>query len=379
MNGNALDTYFKAQLEARKDKLLLRNWGPVLDSSKVDFISNDYLGFRKFQEESKFKEELVQVLKNEGLGSSGSRMVSGQSRAIEKLEKDCAAFFKSDAAMFFPNGYMANLALLSTVATRHDTFIYDEQCHVSLKDSMRLSPAKRYPYLHNDVEDLEKKCKPATGKIFIITEALFSMEGDIAPLSDINEIVNKYDAHLILDKAHSTGTFGETGNGLWNSIKLQEHIFARIYTFGKALGASGAVICTNQITYNYLMNYAHPAIYSTAPMPIQAWVCAHQLEKLQSKPNEIKRLQNLINYWNQKNKRNNSSISNNPNSPIQYIKATGNEHALNLAKKLQTLNYQLKPMLSPTISTGQERLRITLHAFNTEDEISSLLNELRNI
>jgi 8-amino-7-oxononanoate synthase len=229
------------------------------------------------------------------------------------------------------------------------------------------------------VDDLEKKCKLATGKIFIITEALFSMEGDLAPLSEINEIVKKYSAHLIIDEAHSTGTLGNTGNGLWNSINLKDEIFARIYTFGKALGANGAIICTNQIAYNYIMNYAHPAIYSTAPMPLQACICRHQLHRLKSGPNEINRLQNLIHYWNQKNTRNNSNISNNPNSPIQYIKAAGNENALNLAKNLQTLHYQIKPMLSPTVSPGQERLRITLHAFNTEAEISALLDEFQNI
>jgi 8-amino-7-oxononanoate synthase len=379
MSINSVEDYFKEQLKARESKLLLRKWAPILDPLKTDFISNDYLGFRSMVPEPDFAEDLLQLLSQQGLGSSGSRLVSGQSTALESLENLCCTFFKSESSMFFPSGFVANLALLSSVAGRNDTYIYDEQCHVSLKDGMRLSLAKRFSFRHNDMEDLEKKCRIATGNIFIVTEGIFSMEGDLCKIKEIKELAKKYNAHLIVDEAHSTGTLGPEGRGLCATDGETEAPFARIYTFGKSLGASGAVVCTSKITHQYLINFAHPAIYSTSPMPLQAWLCEKQLKRLVADSTPMKDLQHIISLWNKKIKNSSSRFSGNDKSPIQYINVSGNEEGIRLSERLNHIGFQVKPMLSPTVPVGKERLRITLHSFNTEDDITGLMGGIQNI
>lgn len=370
---------FSAELERRKSDHLYRQWGPPLTERAGDFISNDYLGFSQRGKEL-FENGISEWLRRQNIGSTGSRLVSGQHEALVQLEDLCCSFFESDKCLFFPNGYMANLALLSTVASRHDTYIYDEQCHVSLKDGMRLSMARRISFRHNDMEDLKKKLKQANGPIFIVTESIFSMDGDVCPLEDLLALTREYDAHLIIDEAHSTGTYGIEGKGLCLSSGYgKNEVWARIYTFGKALGASGAVLAISDTTYNYLVNHSHPVIYSTAPMPFQAYVCMNQLDHLTQYPQRIEELQRVISYWNSLTLEGFQGISKNKKSPVQYVKIQGNQEALACGKKLQRAGFQVKAMLSPTVSIGNERLRISLHSYNTVEELDRLKAILEEI
>jgi 8-amino-7-oxononanoate synthase len=208
------------------------------------------------------------------------------------------------------------------------------------------------------------------------------MDGDLAPLQDIIELAQKYEGHIIVDEAHSTGTVGEKGEGLSLSLGLESKIWARIYTFGQALGASGGALAISQNTKNYLINKSHPLIYSTAPMPLQALVCKHQLSFLKNNPDLVGRLQLKINFWNELIFQTNNQVSKNVSSPVQFFKVQGNKQALQLAKRLQDADFQIKAMLSPTVKEGTERIRISLHSYNTESQMRLLkgfLEEFENI
>jgi 8-amino-7-oxononanoate synthase len=365
------DAFFANALKKQSTKGLFREWGPLRNPSEVDFYSNDYLGLginptlnkriaRQFQE------------MNIPLGSSGSRLVSGHSELQENFESSCCRYFHSKAAIFFPNGYMANLALLSCIATRHDTIIYDEQAHVSIKDGIRLSQAARFSFRHNQPADLDKKLAKAKGNLFVVVEAIYSMDGDVCPLLEILQICEKYGAHLIVDEAHSTGVLGQMGQGLCVESQLHDRIWARIYTFGKALGASGAILALQADAKKYLINFSHPLIYSTAPLPIQILLCSEQLSKLSESKDQIAQLQDNIAYWNGKKIESEGRISKNLSSPVQYILVPGNAPAKALGKYLQQSGFQIKAMLSPTVSEGKERLRVSLHSYNLPSEIDQL-------
>jgi len=374
-----IDADYKKFLEKRSEKGLLRTFGQIRDFGKVDFYTNDYLGLCQ---NPAILPDLQNELENGSFGASGSRLVSGQSTHLEALESDCRIFFRSEASIFFPNGYLANLALLSAMASRHDTILYDEQCHVSLKDGIRLSFAEKFSFGHNDVNALEQKLKISKGRKFVVIEAIYSMDGDQAPLTEIVELAQKYEAHIIVDEAHSTGTVGRNGEGLCISLGLESKIWARIYTFGKALGASGGLLAINETTQKYLVNKSHPLIYSTAPMPPQTIICRHQLAFLINNGERVKALQSNIDFWNKLNFQTKNRVSQNVSSPVQYYLFPGNKEVLKLAKCLQDADFQIKAMLSPTVKEGTERLRISLHSFNSEAQIESLIRfieEFENI
>lgn len=370
------DRYFHSKLEERKAAGLYRTWGPERDFSKIDFYSNDYLGLARSETSH---DRLIQYLQNQPIipnGSSGSRLVSGQSQLLEELESLCCRFFNGESAIFLPNGYLANLALLSSIATRHDTIMYDEQCHVSLKDGIRLSLAGKFSFKHNDLEDLKSRLKKSKGKTFIVVESIYSMDGDICPLKELVEVSNSFGAHLIVDEAHSTGVLGEKGHGICVGSGLESRVWARIYTFGKALGAAGAVLVTSKTTKRYLINTSHPIIYSTAALPLQVLMAKVQLESLMADSSPIQNLQNNIAYWCSKNSKFPSDwLSSNQNSPVQFVRIPGSGPALELARKLNSLDFQVKAMLPPTVKPGTERLRISLHNYNTPEQIDTLVEE----
>lgn len=370
------DLFFRESLEKRRASGLLRSWGIIPDTTKVDFFSNDYLGLARREETRK---ELSEILLNNPQllnGSTGSRLVSGQSEELENLEALCLHFFKGESAIFLPSGYTANLALLSSVPTRHDTIIYDEQVHVSLKDGIRLSLAQKLSFKHNDLEDLKLKKRKAKGRVFVVVESIYSMDGDTCPIQEIAALAENWEAHLIVDEAHSTGTYGLLGQGLCLAKEVENKVWARVYTFGKALGAAGAVLILTNDTKQYLMNTAHPIIYSTAPLPLQVCEATLQLKALISNPTPVSHLKIIIDSWCQLTPHfSGLSVSANPDSPVQHVVCPGNHNARNLADQLKASGFQVKAMLSPTIRQGSERLRISLHSFNTPSEISRLVEE----
>jgi len=199
------DDFLNKKLNERKDSSSFRQLR--LPEDKIDFCSNDYLGIVKNHKLHPANGSRLST------GSTGSRLLSGNYELIEEVEKQIATFHQSETALLFNSGYDANIGLLSSVPQKGDTILYDHLCHASIRDGIRLSFANAFSFAHNDINDLQKKIEHATGTIFIVTESVFSMDGDLCPLEELVNISQKNNAHLIIDEAHATGVTGEKGAG----------------------------------------------------------------------------------------------------------------------------------------------------------------------
>jgi 8-amino-7-oxononanoate synthase len=329
-------------------------------SGLVDFCSNDYLGLAQIHNSN-----------NHRMGSTGSRLISGTTELYLQLEKDIAKYHHTESALIFNSGYDANLGFFSCIPQKEDTVIYDQLCHASIRDGIRLGLARSYAFKHNDASHLEEKLNQASGQAFVVVESVYSMDGDIAPLQEISDVCKRHDAKLIVDEAHAFGVFGDEGQGLANNIDT----IARIYTFGKALGSHGATIVSNEIVNQYLINFSRPFIYTTALPP-------HAIERIQWGYQKIKhskerqQLHNNIAYF-KSNCDNNGLIES--KSAIQCVVIGGNTQTRKAANYLSENNLDVKPILHPTVAKGQERLRICLHAFNNEEEIHKLCQLINTI
>ena len=203
-------------------------------------------------------------------GSTGSRLITGNHGLHEELESELAEFFGTPEALLFNSGYDANLGLFSCVPQHGDVILFDEFCHASIRDGIKLSNSKSFSFKHNNLEDLQKKYNNTSkhnGNTFLVAESIYSMDGDQAPLLELAEFCQKNKIYLIVDEAHATGVIGGSGRGLVNELGLGDSVFARIHTFGKAMGCHGAVILGSKELRNYLINFAKSFIYTTA-MPI---------------------------------------------------------------------------------------------------------------
>lgn len=363
------DAFLQKKLEQRREQNALRTL--KLPSGKIDFCSNDYLGI---VHNNLLNDEVDVHLKT---GSTGSRLLAGNYSLIEETEQQIAAFHKAEAALIFNSGYDANLGLLSSVPQKGDVILYDQLCHASLRDGIRLSFAQRFSFVHNDVDDLEKKLKSVlsniTGNIFIVTESVFSMDGDLCPLQQIVAISKKYNAHLIVDEAHAIGIIGEQGEGLCQHENLYNEIFCRVYTFGKACGCHGAAITGSQQLKDYLINFARSFIYTTA-LPEHAAACIRaSYNTFPFLNDERNHLQKLISYFQYAALRFEKLFS---FTSIQIVMVPGNDAVKQIALELQQKNFDVRPILYPTVPLNKERLRIVLHAFNTINEVEQLVKIL---
>jgi 8-amino-7-oxononanoate synthase len=347
------------------------------ESGLADFCSNDYLGFAR---SLKLKDKIDAEIKKHKVsnGSTGSRLLSGNSAYAENLEREIAALHKSEAGLIFNSGYDANLGLFSSLLQKGDTIIHDELIHASIIDGARLSYANRYSFKHNDLQSLEDKLKRAGGICYVAIESVYSMDGDTPPITAILELTERYDTNLIVDEAHAVGLYGF---GLIGQLGLENRVFARTVTFGKALGCHGAIILGSNSLRDYLINFSRSFIYTTAaPFHQMASVkMAYQL--LQESAGEVEKLKDNIEQFKQKIEPTASYYLINSNSAIQCLVLGSNERAKMAAEHLQKEGLDIRPILSPTVPPGGERIRICLHAFNTEKEIDLLtttINQLTN-
>lgn len=344
----------------------------------IDFCSNDYLGFAT-------SPDLQSAIHAESMkqgplpiGSGGSRLLSGNTAYAEATEKYIANFHNAEAGLIFNSGYDANIGLLSSLGHRGDTFICDELIHASLIDGVRLTHANRYTFKHNDLEQLEDKLKHAKGIIYVVVESVYSMNGDLAPLLQIASLCKSFGANLIVDEAHATGVLGAYGRGLVQALSVEELVFARIATFGKAIGCHGAIILGSEDLRRYLINFARSFIYTTAA-PLQNIIAVNCAYRMLEKGDYVKELQRRIAYFSELATHFNIKELLPVPSAIQTITIPGNQKVKNVALKLQTLGFDVRPILSPTVAIGAERLRICLHLYNTEDEIRQLLLQLQEL
>jgi 8-amino-7-oxononanoate synthase len=374
------------KLEIRKQNNAMRQLPST--SSNIDFASNDYLGFAKsaaiFNQTHQF---LIDNDCQEN-GATGSRLLSGNHPLYQSTEKHIAKFHQAESALVFNSGYDANVGFFSSVPQKGDFILYDELCHASIRDGIRLSNAKSFKFQHNDFEDLERlltQCQPATDNqqpttVYIATESVFSMDGDTPNLEELTNLAEKYEAHIVIDEAHALGVFGNQGEGLVQSLQLQDKIFARIVTFGKGLGCHGAAILGSQKLKEYLVNFARSFIYTTglSPHAIATIYMAYQV--LQQDLTSLEKLRNNINAFNQqKQLLGLKPLFVRSKSAIQSAIIPGNEKVKTIASKLQERGFDVKAILSPTVPEGQERLRFCIHSYNTSEEISSLMACLQSL
>ena len=366
------DDFLQGRLMERKEQNAFRTLR--LPDNKIDFCSNDYLGIAKnFLTITPDSQPTSITPLGEGVGSAGSRLLAGNYALIEETEKQIASFHKAEAGLIFNSGYDANLGLLSCVPQKGDTIIYDFLSHASIRDGIRLSQAQSFAFLHNDLNDLERRLKSATGNIFVVTESVFSMDGDYCPLPEIVALCKQYHAHLIIDEAHATGVVGENGEGLAQHLQLQDYIFARVHTFGKACGCHGAVVLGSNLLRDYLINFARSFIYSTALPPAAIQVIANSYALFPSMNKEREQLNILINYFQSATIAYPKLVS---TTPIQVVIVSGNSEVNRVANLLQTNNLDVRHILYPTVPKGSERLRIVLHSFNTVEEVKLLVDLL---
>lgn len=340
------------------------------NNTTIDFCSNDYLGIVKNR---LIENEISPALSH---GSTGSRLLSGNYDLIEETEKFIADFHDADAGLIFNSGYDANTGLLSSVPQKNDVIIYDQLSHASLRDGIRLSFATAFSFQHNDLHDLEKKLSSVghDAQKFIVTESVFSMDGDFAPLEEIIRLCEKYNAALIVDEAHATGVIGEKGEGLVRKLNLQKKCFARIHTFGKACGAHGAIVLGSEKLKQYLINFSRQFIYSTALPPSSVAAIAASYKRFPEMKKERSYIDHLIQIFKDSHLKFKILPS---ETPIQIVIVPGNEEVKKIAETLQGNNFDIRPILYPTVPKGQERLRVVMHAFNREEEVKALTILLR--
>ena len=363
-----MESFLKEKLDERKEKGLLRTLQE--ESELVDFLSNDYLGLARSEELAHRIESRIKSLGFLGNGGTGSRLLSGNHSAYTHLETFLAKLFETEATLVFNSGYAANQALVSSVAGKGDTILYDQLSHVCLKEGAWLSKAKSYAFQHNDLADLESKLTRAEGIVFVITESVFSMDGDEAPMADIIAVCKKHGAYLIVDEAHSTGTFGEAGNGWLLEKGLAQDVFARVYTFGKGMGVHGACVTGTKVLIDYLINFGRTFIYTTS-LPPHSVVSIEEAFRYLGDHMELQsQLNNRIQLF--------KSFVDTPSySAIQPILIPGNKAVRKVAADLQTAGFNVRPIVAPTVKEGTERLRICLHTFNDEEEIKGLTELIR--
>ncbi|KAL7944032.1 PLP-dependent transferase [Trichoderma barbatum] len=380
--------------------------------SSVDFSSNSYLSLSSNPAvKAAYVSFILPHLQSAspeagfGLGSGGSRLLDGNSAFTEDLEKRIAEFHGADAGLLFNSGFEANTGLFACVPQKGDVIVYDELIHASVHDGMRLSRAQRIPFAHNKVHDTETSEKSkhasldsllnsltedaqvASGKknIFIAVEGVYSMDGDLAPLKEIVECVEKRlpqgNGYVIVDEAHSTGIYGRQGRGLVCELGLEDRIWARVHTFGKAMGCSGAIVLGSSTTRSYLINYARSFIYTTAmAFPALASIRTtydflaqgHADSLVQNLQSLIRHMHTLLTRIIQRQGPSPELFRINPEAPQSPILPLLTSRARSLAQYCQERGFTVRPIVAPTVPAGQDRVRVCLHAGNTVEEVEGL-------
>lgn len=349
-------------------------------NQKIDFSSLDYLGLSANRDFQKQLKELIISSKHNHIGSTGSRLISGNHDLFFELEEQIAKYHQSSAGLIFNSGYDANLGLFSALGNKDTIFIYDELCHASIRDGIRLSFAKAWHFTHNDLLDLEKKINQAKTfdkNIIIAVEALYSMDGDFAPLVEICSLADKYAAQVIVDEAHSSGVYGKFGQGRVCELSLEKKVFARVNTFGKALGTHGAIVLGSELLKNYLINFSRSFIYTTALSSHSLLAIKLAYQFLPNLENERQHLKDLSKYLNVECKKHFAENYLSSNSQIHSLLIAGNQRVKSMASYLNEFGFNAPAILSPTVAQGQERLRICLHAFNDCGQVDRLILQLQ--
>ena len=340
----------------------------------IDFCSNDYLGLAR---DRRLRGRIAALAAESAAsqGATGSRLISGNHPAIEALEAQLAGFYASEAALVFSSGYAANLGLLASLGGVVQTLVCDRLLHASAIDGGRLSGAKREIFAHNDMRDLKARLAelPSGETAAVAVDTVYSMDGDFAPLKEIAVRAEEHDAAVVVDEAHANGVLGPAGRGGVVAAELQDRVLARVVTFGKALGLQGgAVLCSKDLR-DYLVNFARSFVFSTGVSPFLAASVQSAYELLPELNAERERLQDNVSHF-----RGRVAESAQPWLPseswIQCLRVPGARRIRRVGGVLRSRGLAALPIRAPTVPEGEERIRVCLHAHNTEEEIDLLFN-----
>lgn len=348
----------------------------------VAFASNDYLGLAN---DPALKTGAIAAIEAWGVGAGASQLVSGRLGIFDELEQRLAEFAQREAALFFPSGFQANLGVLTALADRHDVIFADRVNHASLIDGALLSRAQHVRYQHTDVDDLKHKLDStpvaAGGTRLIVTDSVFSMDGDEAPLARLLELAERYDAWLIVDDAHGLGVLGPQGRGSIADAGLPPHPnLIMIGTLGKAAGVSGAFVTGQHNVIEWLIQRARSYIYTTGPSPMVAGALLASIERIRQGDALRMRLQKNIAQLREGIADLNLPFKLLPSrTGIQALVIGDNAHTLKMSQHLLAQGYWVPAIRPPTVAPGSARLRISLSAAHTTAHIVGLLNALGQI
>ncbi|ANW03303.1 8-amino-7-oxononanoate synthase [Bradyrhizobium icense] len=366
-------TNYVTALHALKEDGRLRCLKP---RAGVDFSSNDYLALASAP---RMKMAVVSALEaGTPVGAGGSRLLRGNCEEHESLEAKAAQFFGAETALFFSGGYFANFAVLTTLPQRGDFLVLDSLVHASIHEGARAGRAEFRISAHNDPQSVEDtirdwRAKGGTGRVWIVAESLYSMDGDFAPLKHLVALADRYDAFLIVDEAHATGVYGEQGRGLTAPYEGRENLVV-VHTCGKALGAAGALVTGTRVLRDFLVNRCRPFIFATAPPPLTAVAVREALSILREEPERQQRLAKLVAFTHREIVvRGRSSPSN--SQVVPYV-VGDNSRAMRLASAMQARGFDIRGIRPPTVPAGTARLRISLTLNVREDDVSDMLDAL---
>ena len=387
--SDAFDQFLHGELKSIDEAGLLRSLRRIEtpqqvevysgDLALINFSSNDYLGLAAHESLRAAAQAVVETL---GAGAGSARLISGSQTIAHELEAALGAFKQTEAALSFSSGYAAALGTVPALVGQGDVVIIDKLVHACLVDAARLSGAKLRVFKHNDLADLESILQWADereGNTLVITESVFSMDGDLAPVRDLVQLKNRYGAWLMLDEAHATGLYGEGRRGIAEEIGMAEHVEVQLGTLGKALGAAGGYICGSQALIDLLVNRARSFIFSTAPVPAQLAAAKRGVELLQSNEGEALRTR----LWANVDFLKNGLIQQGWELPlgrsaILPLMIGDEREALTLAERLREAGIWVPAVRYPTVARGAARLRVTVSAAHQMEHLNALLDALAN-
>lgn len=341
----------------------------------INFSSNNYLGLSS---DSRIKKKAAEGIDMFGVGSGSSRLVAGSLKAHHILERVLAGFKQKERALVFPAGYMANIGLVCSLAGKGDAVIMDRLNHASIIDAAKLSGARIFVYPHKDMDALEKALK-RTGSYssrLLITDSLFSMDGDMAPLEDISVLTEKYGASLMVDEAHATGVFGRNGRGVAEYLGIEDRLEFSMGTLSKALGCQGGFVAGKGELISYLINTARSFIYTTGLAPSICWAACEAIRIIEEEPQRREGLLKKSEHLRKKLKENGFNTLDSCSQIIPVL--TGDiKTTITISDKLMVKGIFVPPIRPPTVPEGMCRLRISLSSEHTYEQIDHLIGSIR--
>lgn len=366
MSSSELERRVRKAIQALESDGLRRT---LRSPSGIDLSSNDYLGLATHP---RIKQKMAEAVMDEGCGSTGSRLLRGNRESFVRVEQRFAEFKGAESALYFGSGYAANVGVLSTFIERNDLVFSDEHNHASIIDGIRLSRAKRTKFPHCDVDRVSRLLREAPSGVqkFLVTESLFSMDGDFAPLSEYADLCRETGTSLIVDEAHAVGIYGKHGSGCVEAIGAEDRVFLTINTAGKALGVAGAFVAGPAWAIDFLIQRARPFIFSTAPPPPVAAALDASLDVIRDEPERRLQLQSKCALLRRLLEDSGLDIPV-ASSQILPVILGDNQRAAHAAEELQHEGFDVRALRPPTVPVGTARLRVTVNVGLEESTLRS--------